>query len=58
MIKNIEIQQPTRMTIVKNGNIVADIYVPGIKGGIDGEEIKASTYRDEIGGDVSLRLEV
>ena len=57
MVKSIELPKPTRLTIIKDGNLVADIYVPGIEGYIDTDKINASVSSNDISGD-TISLEV
>lgn len=58
MIKTIEWQHPAKLTIIKDGEVVADFYIPGIKGGIDTDKIKLSTVDDPCDMKYHVRLEV
>lgn len=58
MIKPIEWQKPARITIMKDGNMVADLYVPGVNGGIDTDKAKMVTKTDMINDNIIIRLEV
>lgn len=57
MIKTIQVQKPTQMTIIKDGEIVANIYVPGINGSIDTDVIKVWSC-DNPCGEYHVKLEV
>lgn len=58
MIKNIDIQQPAKMTIIKDGEVVAEVYVPEIKGVIDKDKLHVQTSRSEIDMTHNVRIEV
>lgn len=58
MIKSIQYPLQTRIVIYKGGNIVADFFASGIKGGIDTDEIKVETARNPLDGEMTIRLEV
>lgn len=58
MVKPIEIQKPTKLTIIKDGEEVASIYVPGINGVIDKDKLHVSTCYDPISTTHNVRIEV
>lgn len=58
MIKNVDIQQPAKMTIIKDGEVVAEVYVPGIKGVIDKDKLHVQISRSEIDMTHNVRIEV
>lgn len=58
MIKSIEWQIPVKITIIKDGNVVADLYVPGINGYIDTDKVVVLTQVNEASGRTNIRLEV
>ena len=58
MIKTIKIQNPTQMTIMKDGKIIADLYIPGINGNIDTDAINLQSYDNHHSGICHIKLEV
>lgn len=58
MIKSIDIQQPAKMTIIKNGEVVAEVYVPGIKGVVDKDKLHIQISHSEIDMTHNVRIEV
>lgn len=58
MIKPIEIQKPAKLTIIKDGEEVASIYVPGINGVIDKDKLRVETCHDPISMTYNVRIEV
>lgn len=58
MIKSIESQEQTRMIIVKNGEIVAYIYINGMHGVVDADKINVETYNNTHDRMCEVKLEV
>lgn len=58
MIKPIEIQQPARLTIFKDGEMVADIYVPGMDGMVDKDKLHVVTNYSPISNIYNVKIEV
>lgn len=58
MIKSVESQKQTRMTIVKDNEIVAYIYVNGMHGVVDADKVKVETCNNMYDRMCEVKLEV
>lgn len=58
MIKNIELQKPAQIAIVKDGEVVASLHISDIKGHVDIDKIKMSICENRCGMSHNIRLEV
>lgn len=58
MIKSIEVQHPVKITIIKNGEVIANLYANCINGGIDTDKIKVEAYRYICDATYNMKLEV
>lgn len=58
MVKTIDYPQQTRIIILKDGYIVADIYTNSVHGAIDIDKIKPMTRVDPLDCKVTVELEV
>ena len=59
MIKSIDLQAPSKFTIIKNGEVIASLYVSGIKGSINVDDnVKVYTLFNENNLEYEIKLEV
>lgn len=59
MIKSIDLQVPSKLTIIKNSEVVASLYVSGIKGSINVDDnVKVYTLFNENNLEYEIKLEV
>ena len=59
MIKSIDLQVPSKLTIIKNGEVIASLCVSGIKGSVNVDDnIKVYTLFNENSLEYEMKLEV
>ena len=59
MIKYVDLQKPTKLTIMKDDKKISEVFVPQVTGYIDIDEFKhVETTYDQIDNQFTMRIEV